>query len=243
VAFTRPVYGFHPPYGVSPVFGVRPLYGFGEDGFGPVPSGTFSTLVISPYTFAFDASTTVTVTVKDGTDTAIDGFGVSGLSAHLRRVSAIQSDVEVSPSGVVNDGLDSVTVTVTARDADGLPCAGIRPDAVVVAVSGTDHSVTQPTQPTDAFGRTTATVTSVAAVDDYTVSATVLDLPLDATAVLAVTDGMMFEPMFAALRWSVEVEETEEAPMVVTPLRLAWWARLWLAMRATGRRMWARVRR
>jgi len=71
------------------------------------------------------------------------------------------SSVVASPSvGVVADGIDASTTTVTVRDPQGNPVPG---QTVQVACSGTGNTVTPPAGPTDAAGLVTATLRSTVA--------------------------------------------------------------------------------
>ena len=94
------------------------------------------------------------------------------------------SEVTVSPSSVPADGQSHVTVTVTVLDANGTPVAG-----KTITVSAVEHSlgfvgplstISQPTQPTDANGQATATLTStmpgtaIISVQDVTDGATLV---------------------------------------------------------------------
>jgi hypothetical protein len=56
---------------------------------------------------------------------------------------------------IIADGADSALLTVTLRDANGLPLSG-----KTVRLETTRGTLTQPATPTDALGRTTATITS-----------------------------------------------------------------------------------
>ena len=71
---------------------------------------------------------------------------------------ASRSSVTVDrAAGVLADGSDRVTITVTVRDGTGAPLAG---QSVSVEVSGTGNTVTQPAGKTNASGVATASVTS-----------------------------------------------------------------------------------
>lgn len=74
----------------------------------------------------------------------------------------IQGTVAASPTSAVADGESAVTVTVTLQDGNGQPLTG---KTVKVSALGTTVgvSITQPAAPTDANGRATATLTSLAA--------------------------------------------------------------------------------
>jgi hypothetical protein len=80
-------------------------------------------------------------------------------------------------------GAGSSTITVTVRDDNGNPLAGI---SVALSVSGTGNSVTQPAGPTDAAGVATGSFTSTDA-GDKTVSARAGDVSIQQTATVTVT--------------------------------------------------------
>lgn len=73
-------------------------------------------------------------------------------------VSASQS--LVTASGPIAAGSGTSNVTVTVKDGSGNPMAGV---AVTLSATGTGNSITQPTDPTDAFGVATGTLTSTGA--------------------------------------------------------------------------------
>ncbi|HEY3352369.1 MAG TPA: lamin tail domain-containing protein [Polyangia bacterium] len=73
-------------------------------------------------------------------------------------VDAARSTVVVDrATGVRADGADTVTITVTTRDASGAPVAGV---AVYLTVSGSGNFYSPPAAPTDADGVATATLAS-----------------------------------------------------------------------------------
>ncbi len=77
------------------------------------------------------------------------------------------SALSASPtSGVAADGTSFSTLTVTLRDAAGLPVSGV---TVRLNASGRANLLTQPSVPTDANGETTATLGSTA-IETKTVS-------------------------------------------------------------------------
>jgi len=101
--------------------------------------------------------------------------------------SASQSTLVVSASSMTADGSSTVTVTVTARSALGAPVAGV---PVVIAVSGSGNSISQPASVTNASGVATGSFTTTSA-GSKTVSATAAGVALTQTqtvdAVAAVT--------------------------------------------------------
>jgi len=78
--------------------------------------------------------------------------------ASLTDVSGVLSEVVATPAlGVVANGLELASITVTVRDAQGSPVAG---QTVQLAASGTDNTLVQPAAVTDAFGIATGTLAS-----------------------------------------------------------------------------------
>ncbi|TAJ21204.1 MAG: hypothetical protein EPO68_05125, partial [Planctomycetota bacterium] len=76
-------------------------------------------------------------------------------------LSAALSSATATPSaGVVADGVDAATITVTVRDVNGNAVAD---QLVEVASSGSDNVLVQPAGPTDAAGVATATLASTRA--------------------------------------------------------------------------------
>ena len=100
-------------------------------------------------------------------------------------LSAANSIVTASPATIENDGVEAATVTITVRDANGNPLPGIPGASVVVAVSGTGNTVTQPATATNANGQTTASFVSTVA-ETKTISVTVAGLAVTDTASVVV---------------------------------------------------------
>ncbi len=85
-------------------------------------------------------------------------------------VSAATSEVSVT-TPVAADGVTQSVITITIRDASGLPIAGVLAADIVVAVDGSGNTIVQPVADTDANGQTVAYVSSsVAAVKTVTVT-------------------------------------------------------------------------
>ncbi|MGD1047974.1 MAG: Ig-like domain-containing protein, partial [Candidatus Krumholzibacteriaceae bacterium] len=83
--------------------------------------------------------------------------------------SPVQSDVSISPSTVVANGVDTTVVTVTVRDAQGNLIAG---SSVTIGATGTSNTIRQPLGATDANGHAVGSVKSTKA-ELKTISATV----------------------------------------------------------------------
>jgi adhesin/invasin len=125
---------------------------------------------------------TLSATVAEGktVSVTIDGTGVTQtatVTVTAADVSAAQSTVAASPGSIMT-GTGVATITVTARDAFGNPIEGA---TVVLAVTGTGNSLTQPGTTTDASGVATGTLTATAA-GDKVVSATIAGTGVTQTA-------------------------------------------------------------
>jgi hypothetical protein len=97
--------------------------------------------------------------------------------------SAAASDVQVDKVSATADGVDAISVTVYARDAQGNGIAG---KTVAIAATGGGNVLTQPGGPTDANGRAIGTLKSTAA-EGKTISAKVEGA--DITKTVPVTFG------------------------------------------------------
>lgn len=82
-------------------------------------------------------------------------------------VNSAQSSIEVNKNSATADNSDTVTITITLRDALDNPVSG---KTVTVASTGSNNTLTQPTTPTDANGQTTATLKTTRA-ETKTISA------------------------------------------------------------------------
>jgi hypothetical protein len=101
-------------------------------------------------------------------------------------VDAAACVVSVFPATIVNDGVESATITVRVLNTDGNPMANMDASEIVIASTGSGNTITQPTGLTDANGEATGSIVStVAAVK--TISATVLSTAITDTASLTVS--------------------------------------------------------
>lgn len=101
-------------------------------------------------------------------------------------VSASESQVEVSPATITaSTGSSAATITVRVRDQFGNPVAGV---PVALAVTGSGHALTQPSEPSDAngvaTGRLSATVSGA-----RTVTATAGGVELEQAPTVTVQAG------------------------------------------------------
>ena len=99
-------------------------------------------------------------------------------------ISPSLSTVAAAPTSLTA-GAGSSTVSVTVKDGNGNPMSGIN---VVLSVTGSGNTLTQPTGPTNASGVATGTFSSTGA-GTKTVSATANGIPLTQTASVTVTPG------------------------------------------------------
>ena len=99
-------------------------------------------------------------------------------------LSASLSTVTAAPASITA-GTGTSTITVTAKDQFGNPIAGA---TVVLAVTGTGNTLTQPVGATNASGVVTGTLSSTVAASK-TVSATISTVPITQTATVTVTAG------------------------------------------------------
>ncbi|MGH7515391.1 MAG: invasin domain 3-containing protein [Gemmatimonadales bacterium] len=117
----------------------------------------------------------------------LTGATSSAFDITARAPSASQSTVSASPGSIVaSSGANTSTITVTAKDAGGTPLSG---QTVVLAATGSGNTLTQPTNPTDANGVATGTLSSTGA-GDKTVSATISGVAITQTATVTVTAGL-----------------------------------------------------
>lgn len=150
-------------------------------------SAAQSSIAVTP--FAFDANGVATgalaLTARTAAGTAIPDLAFT-VTPVVARVSAAGSEVTAAPAEIANDNVETTTITVTVVDEDGYPVVGLPAAQVVVAASGSGNTLTQPSQPTNYLGQTTATLrTSVA--ESKTITATVLGRAVTDGATVSVT--------------------------------------------------------
>ncbi len=156
-------------------------------GSGQVPvDPSLSTLVSSPTSITGDGvdDATVTLTAKDANDVAVAGVDAVW-GATIGNVSA--SLTQVTATGTIEDnGTDVASVTVQVIDADGNAVPGLDASQVVIAVSGTGNTVTQPTGVTNVDGFISGSFVSTVP-ETKTVSATVRGRAITDTASVVVS--------------------------------------------------------
>lgn len=142
------------------------------------PTGPTDALGIAAGSISSSASGSKTITATIGgiaiTQTATVNVTAGSLSTTQ---STLESDLSSVAAG------DSVTLTVTARDANGNPISGL---AVVIAATGDGNTITQPASVTNANGVATGRVLSTVA-QTKTITATVNDQALVQSAVVTFT--------------------------------------------------------
>ena len=110
-------------------------------------------------------------------------------------VSAFNSTAVASPNtGLVADGVSTSTITVTAKDGSGNLLSG---KTVVLAVSGSGNTLTQPSPTTDVNGQITATLQSTVAETKtitVTVDGTVINAQPTVTFVAGAATHIAFTP-------------------------------------------------
>jgi Invasin, domain 3/Bacterial Ig-like domain (group 1)/Calcineurin-like phosphoesterase len=118
----------------------------------------------------------------------LDGTGIAQtvqVSVTPGGFSASQSTVVATPTTFTAGS--SAIITVTARDADNNPIAGM---TVVLSATGPGKTLTQPSAPTDANGVATGAISSITA-GAKTVSATADGAAIIQTATVTVTAGAL----------------------------------------------------
>ena len=117
-------------------------------------------------------------------------------------VSASQSEVTASPPTIANDGSATSTITVTLRNASGVPLSG---KAVTLSSTGSNNTIVQP-DVTDSNGETTGTIASTTA-ETKTVTAVSEGVTVTDTAtVTAQTTTLVF-----ASQWDTTTGDTNAA--------------------------------
>ena len=110
-------------------------------------------------------------------------------------VSAVTSTAVASPNtGLVADGVQTSTITVTAKDGSGNPLSG---QTVTLAVSGSGNIVTQPSSTTDVNGQTTGTLQSTVA-ETKTITVTVAGTVINAQPTVAFVAGLATQIVFTS---------------------------------------------
>jgi hypothetical protein len=156
---------------------------------GAIGDTSSSTLTAAAWAPTADGVTTdaLTFTLRDALSA---GMPFESWTATVERVSlsASLSEVTASPSSIENDGVDEAFVTATIRDEDGYAAPGIAASAVVLAVTGSGNTVTQPASATNASGQTSGSfVTTQAATK--TASITAAGLAITDTAAVEASGG------------------------------------------------------
>lgn len=154
---------------------------------GRVVSNVNSTFVAAAFAPAADGVTTdaLTLTVEDAGGNPLAGRAVT-FTVQRVFVDAAQTTVAALPLVIANDGTETATVTVTARASDDTPLPRIPAASVVLASTGSNNTIGQPSTATNYLGGTTGTLASTTA-EAKTVSATVCGQAITDTATVTVS--------------------------------------------------------
>ncbi len=181
----------------------------------------------SPETTATDAdgfaSTEWTLGDEPGDNTlnaVVSGVGVvsftaSAVSDGAGEPSASRSSISASPDRVPVGGASTITVTI--RDAQGDPVAGV---SVELAATGEGNDLTQPDSPTDENGRTTGRLQSSAPGTKIVSAVAEGSVELDETAEVTVS-APPEPPEPDHLVFLVEPSSPEEDEVITPPLEVA----------------------
>ena len=108
-------------------------------------------------------------------------------------VSASQSEVTASPSTILNDGSTTSTITVTLRNASGVPLSG---KTITLSSTGSNNTIVQPGT-TDGNGEATGTIATTTA-ESKTITAVSESITVTDTATVTASVLGEFSPMFLA---------------------------------------------
>lgn len=160
----------------------------------PVVSGSQSTFTANDYDLTANSSDTSTFApiVRNAGGTPLPDKTVT-FSREAVAVSAANSSVAASPGTIANDGVDSCTITVTLRDGSNRVLPDIPASDIVLAVSGTGNTLTQPASATNASGQTTCSFVSTGAATK-TVTITARGTLITQTQSVVVTGGSVSRP-------------------------------------------------
>ena len=120
---------------------------------------------------------------NEGNNYAVTFIPVSTGSITVGSLDVSHSTITATPGTVDADGDSLITITVTAKDAFNNVIPGA---AVMLAATGTDNILTQPTAVTDINGQASGTLASTVA-EVKTVSATI-----DSTLILSTADATFY---------------------------------------------------
>jgi hypothetical protein len=170
-----------PVYDVIIYFGINQAQAYSRKGFVNFNSGGLTTFTLPSgqptttldeieadaatgnyikYSNVTGSSFTATVYGDDYTHMGPAGIQIREVTAVAGEVSAVVSTVVAAPTAIAADGSSTSTVTVTLRDASGLPVSG--KDVTLANTAGPQAAVIAPLTPvtTDAIGQAVFTVSS-----------------------------------------------------------------------------------
>lgn len=150
-------------------------------GGNPTPSVAQSTFANATWAVTADgvATAALTYTARTAASVAIPDIPVA-YAVGQKLVSAALSTLSTSPGSIDNDGVDSASSTITILNTDGNPVVGFPASACVMAVTGTNNTITQPSGYTDYAGRITGSFVSTTA-ETKSVSWTIAGLAITET--------------------------------------------------------------
>jgi len=130
-----------------------------------------------------------------GRDTSIIASTIyGGASEPGAGISASYSSITVTPSSAKADGIESISVVVSAKNDSNQPVEGA---TIVISSTGSGHTITQPPSTTDSNGNATGTIISTTG-EIKTISATVDGVTISQPA------SVTFNTVYTAGNWSTD---------------------------------------
>jgi hypothetical protein len=157
------------------------------------------------------ASTRAEVKTVSATINGVALTSTASVTVGVGAVSAARSSV-LSSTGSLVAGADAATITVTARDANDNPVAGV---AVVLAASGTANTLVQPVVVTNASGVATGTLASTRA-EQKTVTATAGGVSVSQAALVTVAPAVVSAAQSEVTATPTSVASGEASLVTVT---------------------------
>lgn len=177
-----------------------------------VVSGVLSDVDASPNIIAADGieESVLTATARSAGGTPLAGKTVV-LASEVILVDAAESLAAADAAEIPDDETVPCNIIITVRDGNGRPIAGLPAAVVVIAVSGTNNTITQPTGVTNADGEITGSFVSTTA-EIKTVTVTVNGVELDDQPTCEVTGAPSGTGIVFASDWGDSLG-TGETPM------------------------------
>lgn len=130
-----------------------------------------------------DGQSSITTEVNQANEAA--NQDIQFVACGVGAVDADQSSIDAT-SPVLADGTNTSTITITAKDLCGNPINNIPAYKIRISATGTGHTITQPTEGTNANGQTTAEISSMV-VETKTISVTIDGKSITDTAMVVFT--------------------------------------------------------